>query len=114
MSTAAIIVSVLAALAALVAAGVDVVRADWVAGNMARYGVPRNWLPGLAGAKAVGGVGLLIGLAAQPLALAAAAGLTVYFVLALATVVRARAWSDVGYPLPYLALAVAALALQLA
>ncbi|MCP9624038.1 DoxX family protein [Nocardia otitidiscaviarum] len=113
MSTAAIIVSVLAALAALVAAGADVIRTDWVAGNMARYGVPRGWLAGLAGVKALGGAGLLIGLAAHPLALAAAAGLTIYFVLALATVVRARAWSDVGYPLPFLALAAAALALHL-
>lgn len=113
MSTAAIIVSVLAALAAIAAAGIDVVRVDWVAGNMAQYGVPRNWLTGLAAIKALGGAGLLIGLAVHPLALAAATGLTVYFALALATVARARAWSDVGYPLPYLALATAALALQL-
>jgi hypothetical protein len=35
--------------------------------------VPRNWLTGLAVVKAVGGAGLLIGLAAHPLALAAAA-----------------------------------------
>ncbi|WP_306363977.1 DoxX family protein [Nocardia sp. CC227C] len=114
MSTAAIIMSILAALAALAAAGIDVVRTDWVANNMARYDVPRTWLPGLAGIKALGGAGLLIGLAVHPLALAAAAGLTVYFVLALATVVRARAWSDIAYPLPYLTLAAAALALQLA
>jgi len=42
---------------------------------------------------------------------ATAIGLVLYFVLAVATIVRARAYADIGYPLPYLALAAGSLAL---
>ncbi|ONM46428.1 DoxX family protein [Nocardia donostiensis] len=111
MSTVYVIVTVLAAVAAAAAALLDVVRADWVRENMRRYGLPDWTLTPLALIKAAGAVGLLAGLAFPPLAFAAAAGLVLYFAGAVATVARARWYSHLRYPLPYLALAAGSLAL---
>ncbi|MEV0355464.1 DoxX family protein [Nocardia sp. NPDC050697] len=109
MSTARLITTLLAAALAALAALIDAVRADWVRGNMRRYGIPDRALPWLAGVKALGAAGLLAGLAFPAIGTAAALGLVLYFLGAAATVLRARAYRDVGYPLPYLAAAVAAL-----
>jgi uncharacterized membrane protein YphA (DoxX/SURF4 family) len=114
MDIAHVVAAVLAAAAALLAAGIDVVRAEWVRTNMRAYGVPESWLTPLAVVKAAGGAGLLVGLAVPPLAVAAAAGLVAYFVGAVLTVVRARQYAHIGYPLPYLALAAASLGLSVA
>lgn len=114
MHVSAMVLTVLAAAAALGAAAIDVLRVDWVQANMDAYGVPRSWLTPLALIKAVGGVGLLIGLAVPAIGIAAAVGLVAYFLGALATVIRARMRTHIGYPMPYLALAGASLALQLA
>ncbi|MDE1674673.1 DoxX family protein [Nocardia gipuzkoensis] len=114
MDVAYVVATVLAAAAALLAAGIDVVRAEWVRTNMRDYGVPESWLTPLALVKAVGGAGLLVGLAIPPIGVAAAAGLVVYFVGAVLTVLRARRYADIGYPLPYLALAAASLGFALA
>ncbi|MBW0273781.1 hypothetical protein ATM97_31200 [Nocardia sp. MH4] len=111
MHTSFVVVTVLAASAALIAAAIDVVRADWIRANMRRYGVAPWTLTPLAVIKAVGGLALLAGLAWRPLAIAAAAGLVVYFLCAELTVLRARAYADLGYPLPYLLLAGASLTL---
>ncbi|MEV0710017.1 MULTISPECIES: DoxX family protein [Nocardia] len=111
MSIAYIVVTVLAALAAAFAAGYDVVAADRVRETMLGYGLPLWSLAPLAVIKAVGALGLLAGLLYPGLGLAAAIGLVLYFVLAVATIVRARAYADIGYPLPYLALAAGSLAL---
>ncbi|MGK8524093.1 DoxX family protein [Nocardia asteroides] len=114
MDIAYVVATVLAAAAALLAAGIDVVRAEWVRTNMRAYGVPESWLTPLALVKALGGAGLLAGLAVAPIGLAAAAGLVVYFVGAVVTVVRARYYGHIGYPLPYLVLAAASLGLFVA
>ncbi|MEV6320703.1 DoxX family protein [Nocardia sp. NPDC051787] len=114
MVIAYVVATVLAAAAALLAAGIDVVRAEWVRTNMRAYGVPESWLSPLAVIKAVGGAGLLIGLVVPPIGVAAAAGLVVYFLGAMLTVIRARWYAHIGYPLPYLALAAASLALSIA
>ncbi len=111
MVTTYIVVTLLAAIAALIAAGIDVVRAEWVRGNMRHYGVPEWTLYPFAIIKAIGGIGLLVGLAIPPIGLAAAIGLVLYFVLAVLTVVRARWYAHIAYPLPYLALAAGSLAL---
>ncbi|MFE6924346.1 DoxX family protein [Nocardia sp. NPDC057663] len=111
MHTSYVVVTVLAALAALVAAAIDVVRAEWVRENMRLYGVAPWTLTPLAVVKAAGGLGLLAGLAYRPLAVAAAAGLVLYFVGAELTVLRARWYAHLGYPLPYLLLAAGSLAL---
>lgn len=80
----------------------------WVVDNLADYGVPRSWWVWLGSAKAIGAAGLVIGLWIQPIGIAAAIGLTVYFLGALLTVLRARAFTHVPYPLLYLAPIVAA------
>ncbi|WKG12322.1 DoxX family protein [Nocardia sp. PE-7] len=114
MHTTYVVVTVLAAVAALAAALIDVVRADWVRENMRHYGIAAWTLTPLALIKAVGGLALLAGLAYRPLAVAAAAGLVLYFVAAEFTVARSRRYSDLGYPLPYLLLAAASLGLAVA
>lgn len=106
-----VIVTVLAALAAAAAAVTDVVRADWVRGNMAAYGVPEWALMPLAVIKAIGAAGLLAGLWLPPVGLAAAIGLVIYFLGAVGTVLRARYYGHLGYPLPYLVLAAGSVAL---
>ncbi|WP_410877158.1 DoxX family protein [Nocardia sp. A7] len=111
MHTTYIVVTVLAALGALTAALIDVVRADWVRENMRDYGIAPWTLTPLALIKAAGGLGLLAGLVYRPLAVAAAAGLVLYFLAAELTVLRARKYADLGYPLPYLLLAAASLGL---
>lgn len=114
MHSTYLVVTVLAALAALAAALVDVVRADWVRANMRDYGIAPWALTPLALVKAAGGLGLLVGLAYRPLAVAAAAGLVLYFLAAELTVLRSRQYADLGYPLPYLLLAAASLGLAAA
>ncbi|MGO4618093.1 DoxX family protein [Nocardia sp. 2YAB30] len=114
MVIAYVVVTVLAAAAALLAAGIDVVRAEWVRGNMRAYGIPDAWLFPLALVKAVGGAGLLVGLAVPLIGAAAAVALVGYFLGAVLTVVRARLYSHVTYPLPYLVLAAASLGLFVA
>ncbi|MEU1204081.1 DoxX family protein [Nocardia sp. NPDC005825] len=111
MSTAYVLVTLAAAVAALIASGMDVFRADWVRQNMKSYGIQDWTLYPLAAIKACGALGLLAGLAIAPLGLAAGVGLVLYFLGALAVVLRARAYSDIGYPLPYLALAVGSVVL---
>lgn len=111
MSIAYIVVTVLAALAAAFAAGYDVVAADRVHETMRGYGLPHWSLGPLAVIKAVGALGLVVGLFVPAVGLAAAIGLVLYFLLAVATIVRARAYADIGYPVPYLVLAAGSLAL---
>ncbi|WP_159849255.1 DoxX family protein [Nocardia sp. CY41] len=111
MDIAYVVTTVLAAAAAFLAAGIDVVRAEWMRTNMRAYGVPESWLTPLAVVKALGGAGLLAGLAFPPIGVAAGIGLVLYFVGAVLTVVRARFYTHIGYPLPYLLLAAASLGL---
>ncbi|QIS04007.1 DoxX family protein [Nocardia brasiliensis] len=111
MSTAYVLVTVAAAAATLVASGIDVFRAQWVRANMRGYGLPEWTLYPLAAIKLAGALGLLAGLVYRPLGLASGICLVLYFLGALATVLRARAYTDLGYPLPYLLLAAGSVAL---
>ncbi|MFC9894856.1 DoxX family protein [Nocardia sp. NPDC127579] len=107
MHTAYVIVTVLAAVLTLAAALVDVVRADWVRANMRPAGIPDWSLYPLAAIKAIGALGLLVGMALQPLSLIAALCLTLYYILAVAVLTRSRLFNQVAYPLPYLLTAAA-------
>lgn len=111
MSVAYVAVTILAAVGALFAAGFDVVRADKVRETMRGYGLPHWTLNPLAALKALGAFGLLIGLAIPPLALAAAICLVLFFLGAEITILRAKWYTHLGYPLPYLVLAAASLGL---
>ncbi|MGW5053788.1 DoxX family protein [Actinokineospora sp. NPDC004072] len=86
-------------------------RAKWVVEPITEYGVPQRWWNWLGLAKAAGAVGLAAGLVVPAIGWAAGIGLVVYFAGAVITVVRARVWSHVPFPLVYLAPVVAAMAL---
>jgi len=84
----------------------DFLRLERIRVNMVRVGVPTRLLPWLGVPKALAVAGLLAGLAEPWFAVAAAAGLVPFFLLAIGTHLRA---SDraLGLPLGFLALAVA-------
>lgn len=111
MSIAYVVVTTAAIAANAGAAVADFARARFVLANSARVGVPESWLPALGMLKAAGAAGLLVGLAGVRLiGIAAAAGLVLFFVGAIATHLRARVY-DISAPGGFLALAVAALVL---
>jgi hypothetical protein len=115
MSTAYVVVTVLAAAANIWAAAVDFARPEWLLSNMTKVNVPHSWVVPLGAVKAAGAFGLLVGLGVPLIGTAAAAGLVLYFVVAaLATVIRAPDYAQIPYPTVFLLLAVGALALQLA
>ncbi|MFV2175273.1 DoxX family protein [Actinomadura sp. LOL_016] len=60
-------------------------------------------------AKLVGAIGLLVGLAFPAVGIAAAIGLTTYFLGAIVTVLRARSFKTLPFPVLYLAPVVATL-----
>ena len=74
MFTAYVIVTMLATAFNAYAAYVDFARAEWVIANMTRYGIPRSWLFSLGALKALGAVGLLIGIRVPSIGIAASLG----------------------------------------
>lgn len=86
-------------------------RARWVVEPLTEYGVPRTWWPWLGTAKAAGATGLLVGLFVPVIGLLAGIGLVLYFIGAVITVIRARSYAHIPFPLLYLAPVVAVLAL---
>lgn len=81
---------------------------SWVVDNLADYGVPRRWWPWLGITKLLGTAGLVAGIWVPALGVAAAVALSLYFAGAVVTVLRARAYGHVLYPLLYLTPVVAA------
>ena len=114
MSDAYLVVTILAAAMCAYGAYVDFARAGWILDNMTRYGVPYAWLPLLGVLKAAGALGLLIGIWVPVIGNAAAIGLVVFFVGAIVTVLRARCYSHLPYPVMFLLPAAGSLALRLA
>lgn len=113
MPTAYIVVTVLAAAANIYAAANDFVRPKWLVGNMSKLGVPESWLPTLGILKAAGALGLLIGIGVPLIGMAAAVGLTLFFVGAVITHLRAHDLSlGNGVPVMFLVVVVAALVLR--
>jgi hypothetical protein len=93
----------------------DFAQARFVLANMAEVGVPRSWLVPLGVLKGAGAVGLLVGLlTARPLAVAAAIGLTLFFIGALTAHARARAFHNIAFPGAFFVLAFASAALAAA
>jgi hypothetical protein len=71
-------------------------------------------VPGFAALQAAGAAGLLAGLLGVPvIGVAAASGLVLFFAVALAVHLRARAYRSLPSPLFFLALAAATLVLTL-
>jgi hypothetical protein len=103
----------IAANAAMVIA--DLSKSKMVLANGAEVGVPTSWIPMLATLKAAGAIGLLFGLLGlRPIGIAAAVGLTLFFIGAVAAHVRARVFYNIAFPGGFLALAVASLILAIA
>jgi hypothetical protein len=111
MSTTYVVATVVGALMAGFSAWALFSRQEWVVAALAQYGVPRSWWTWLATAKAAGAAGLLAGLAVPGVGVAAAVGLALYFTGAALTVLRARAYAHIPFPMLYAAPAVTALAL---
>src|SRR5690348_18502355 len=109
-----VVITVLAAGFNAYAAYVDFARAEWVIANMKRYGIPSSWLFSLGALKALGAVGLLIGIRVPSIGAAASLGLALDFMGAIVTVVRSNWHSHLRFPAPFLLLAVASLVLRLA
>jgi hypothetical protein len=110
-----VLITVVTILANAGAAAADLARARFVLANSVEIGVPRSWLPPLAVLKGAGAAGLLLGLlGARTLGIAAAFGLILFFIGALAAHVRARVFRNIAFPGAYLALAVASAALAVA
>ena len=114
MSTAHVIVTIVAAAMVGFSSVVLFMRVSWITEGLELYGVPIAAWHWLAAAKAAGALGLLAGLAVPALGVAAAIGLIVYFAGATVTVARARRYSHISAPVMYALPVVAALALGLA
>ena len=93
MSTAYVAFTVLWAAWVGFSAGSVFFRAKWVVQPLAAYGVPRSWWPWLGTAKAAGAAGLLVGLFMPVIGVMATIGLVLYFIGAVATVMRTRMYS---------------------
>jgi hypothetical protein len=102
MNTAYTIVTVLAAAWVGFSAYAILTKAPWVVDNLVDYGIPRSWWPWLGAAKALGAIGLLVGLAVPPVGVAATVGVILYFTGAVVAVLRARAYAHVAFPLMYM------------
>lgn len=114
MFTAYIIITAVAAAANIYAAANDFIRPKWLLGNMNELGVPESSLPILGTLKATGAVGLLIGIGVPSNGVLAAAGLTLFFIGALITHIRAHDRSlGNGVPVMFLVVVVAALVLAI-
>ncbi len=89
-------------------------RSPYVLNNIRSVGL-RPWtVYPLCALKAAGALGLLAGIVLPELGVAAAGGLTLFFVGAIAAHVRARALTTIPFPGAFLILAIASLALALA
>lgn len=112
MFVAYVLVTALAAAANAYAATNDFIRPGWLLLGMTKLGVPESWLNKLGLLKAAGAVGLLVGIGVPMVGTAAAVGLSLFFVAAILTHLRARDYSF-GPAVGFLVLAVASLVLGL-
>jgi DoxX-like family len=114
MSTTYIVVTLLAAAWVGFSAGSLLLHAKWTVEPLVDYGVPRSWWPWLGTAKAAGAAGLLVGLFVPAIGVIAGIALVLYFTGAVTTVVRARSYAHVPFPLLYMAPVAGSLALGFA
>ncbi|PTR31384.1 DoxX-like protein [Rhodococcus sp. OK519] len=89
MFVAYAVVAILLALALTGSAVMTATRNEQVTSSMRNAGVPDSWFPKLAALKALGAIGLVVGLWVPWIGVAAAIGVTLYFVGA--TVMHLRA-----------------------
>ncbi|WP_262391423.1 DoxX family protein [Nocardiopsis sp. CNR-923] len=108
------VVTVVTIAANVAAAALDLVEARFVVANATEVGLPRWSVRPLGAVKVVGIAGLVLGLLGAPLVgEAAAAGLVLFYVGAVAAHVRVRVLYNLYFAGSFLALAVASLVLAL-
>jgi hypothetical protein len=113
MFVAYVIVTLLTAAINLYAATNDFRRPDWLLVNMNKLGVRESSLPVLGILKAAGALGLLIGFRVPLIGVASAVGLTLFFIGAVITHLRARDYSlGNGVPVIFLVVVIAALVFE--
>ncbi|NUP30936.1 MAG: DoxX family protein [Streptomycetaceae bacterium] len=113
MSTVTVVVTVLTAAWVGFSSFSLLRRAAFVVDPLVTYGVPEAWWTPLGIAKGAGALGLLVGLAVPAIGIAAAVCLIAYFLGAVVTVLRARSYATVAFPVLYLLPVVATLILSL-
>ena len=115
MFIALVIVTVLLALIAVNSAVMKLRKNEQVLVSIhGTVGVPMRFLPVLAALEIAGAIGIVAGLWIEPLGIAAAAGLTAYFVGAVLGHLRVSDTKGLAMPLAPLALSVAVLVLRIA
>lgn len=106
MHSAYLTVIFIAAAANIYAGICDFARPRWLLANMKKLEVKERWLQTLGVLKLLGGLGLLAGIDARAVGVAAATGLVLYFVAATFTVLRAHWYANLPFALTWLGLAV--------
>lgn len=115
MFIALVITTVLLTFIALNSALMKLRRNDQVVATIHdTVGVPMRFLPVLAGLEIAGAIGIVAGLWLEPLGIAAAAGLTAYFLGAVGSHLRVGDTKGAAMPLAPLALSIAVLVLRIA
>ena len=110
MTIAAVTVVLLTAVLNAAMAVGDLVKARFVLTTSEMVRVPVSWLPALGAAKLAGAVGLVGGLLGlRPIGIAAAVGLTLFFVCAIGRHVQTGAVRSIPFPGAFLLLAVISL-----
>jgi hypothetical protein len=106
-----IIITAVAIVANAGIAAATLAHAKFVVSNLGEVSLPGSWLSPLAILQAAGAFGLVAGLLGVPLVgTAAAIGLVLFFVGAVVTHLRSRAYRSPSSPVLFLALAIATLA----
>lgn len=114
MAIALTVLSILLAALLVASAGFKLTHSPKAVEGYRTAGVPESWLNGLAAVLLVGAAGLVVGIWWPLAGIAAAAGLVVYFVLAVGFHVRAQDTSHAVTPAVLAVVAAAILAMQLA
>lgn len=107
MFTAYAVVAALLAAVLLLSAYTKLIRFPRATATLTKVGVKEEQFAPLAACETAGSLGLLAGMRIAPLGIAAAVGVALYFILAIAAHVRMRD-ADVGPPVIILVMAVAA------
>ncbi|WP_405485989.1 DoxX family protein [Nocardia sp. NBC_00511] len=112
MFIAYVVVTLIAIAANAVEGVATLAGAKFVRDNLGEIGLPPALLPFLGACKTAGALGLIGGLVAwRHLGVAAAIGLTVFYLLAVLVHLRTRVVHNIAFPIGFLALAAATLAL---
>jgi hypothetical protein len=115
MFIAYLVVTIVTIIANIAVAIADFLLAESTLKTSAEVGVQRKWLRPLGALKAAGAGGLVLGLLGVPwIGVAAATGLTLFFIGAVVVHIRARVFHNIAAPASFLALAVGTLVLTLA